>query len=226
MRPSPIFVLAACLLVAADKNGNASDDDKDLATALQKAAAVESYAFKVADKSGKAVEGTFQKDQPAFYQADKILFYKKGDALVYKQGDEWKRSKTGIESDPLLILAALANVRAARLPHEELATLAKNLKEAKKEGKKDGALAVYTADLAEEGAKKLAPTESQGVAKSGQARIWVDKEGTVVKYTISIRLQGRQGNAEVNGTTEKTVTLSELGKAKIELPAGAKKALE
>jgi hypothetical protein len=226
MRSSPIFVLAACLLLAADKNEKASDDDKDLATALHKAAAVESYAFKVADKSGKAVEGTFQKDQPILYQADKILFYKKGDVLVYKQGDEWKRSKTGIESDPLLILAASANVRAARLPHEELATLAKNLKEAKKEDKKDAGLTVYAADLAEEGAKKLAPTESQGVAKSGQAKIWVDKEGAVVKYTISIRLQGRQGNAEVNGTAEKTVTLSELGKAKIELPEGAKKALE
>jgi len=187
---------------------------------------VESYAFKVADKSGKAVEGSFQKDQPVFYQADKILFYKKGDTLVYKQGDDWKRSKTGVESDPLVILAASAKVRAARLPHEELATLAKNLKEAKKEDKKEGALTVYTADLSEDGAKKLAPTESQGVAKSGQAKIWVDKEGAVVKYTVNIRLQGRQGNAEVNGILEKTVTLSDLGKAKIELPAGAKKALE
>src|SRR6266851_935642 len=201
MRSSPIFVLAACLLVAADKSEKASDDDKELTTALQKAAAVESYAFKVADKAGKTVEGTFQKDQPVFYQADKIPFYKKGDALVYKQGDEWKRSKTGVESDPLLILAASAQVRSVRLPHEELATLAKNLKEAKKEDKKESGLTVYSADLAEDGAKKLAPTESQGVAKGGQAKIWVDKEGAVVKYTINIRLQGRQGNAEVNGTT-------------------------
>jgi hypothetical protein len=217
------FPVCLALVAGAEK---ASDADKELAAALEKTAALESYQFKIEGRAPQdAVEGTYQKNQPISFKAEKIEFFRKGDVLAYKDGEEWKRSKTGVQSDPLRILSASAKVRSARLAHEEAAILAKALKDARKLDKKENGLTVYSADLAE-GAKKLAPTESQNVAKGGKATLWVDKDGVVVKYSISIRLQGRQGNAEVNGTSEKTVILSELGKAKIELPEGAKKALE
>jgi hypothetical protein len=218
-------ILASFLFLAAHNSARAGVGD-DLAKTAQKAATAESYSFTIVDKSGKGVEGAYQKDQPIFYRADKIEFYKKGDTLAYKQGEDWKKSKKGIESDPLAILAVSARVNAARLPHEELAILAKSLKDAKKEEKAKDGLEAYVANVTEDGAKKLAPTESQSVARGAVATLWVDKDGAVVKYTLTIRLQGRLGNLEVDGTTEKTVTLSEMGKAKIELPAGAKKALE
>jgi hypothetical protein len=47
-----------------------------------------------------------------------------------------------------------------------------------------------------------------------------------IKYEIAIRVQGTRGNAEVDGVMTRTVTINEVGKTKIELPAGAKKALE
>jgi hypothetical protein len=48
----------------------------------------------------------------------------------------------------------------------------------------------------------------------------------VVKYTVSIRVQGKRGNAEADGTREKTVKLSDIGSAKVDVPQGAKNALE
>jgi hypothetical protein len=226
MKRFMFLLFLACLpfVVGADKPSVA---DKELAAALEKTAALESYQFKVEGRAAQdSVEGTYQKNQPISFKAEKIEFLKKGDVLAYNQGDEWKRSKTGIESDPLRILTASAKVRSARLAHEELATLAKVCKDATKLDKKEDGFTVYTAELTDDGAKKLAPTESQNVAKGGKVKLWVDKDGVVVKYSINIRLQGRQGNAEVNGTSEKTVTLSEIGKAKVEVPDGAKKALE
>jgi hypothetical protein len=80
--------------------------------------------------------------------------------------------------------------------------------------------------LTPEGAKKLAATEFQDVASGGSARVWVNEDGAVVKYATSIRVQGKRGNAEVDGTVEKTVKLGDIGTAKIEVPDGAKKALE
>jgi len=226
MKRLALLFFPVCLALVAGAE-NSSDADKELAAALEKTAALESYQFKIEGRAAQdAVEGTYQKNQPIAFKAEKIEFFKKGDALAYKQGDDWKRSKTGVQSDPLRILSASAKVRSARLAHEEAAIFAKALKDPKGLDKNENGLAVYSADLTEEGAKMLAPTESQNVAKSGKAKLWVDKDGVVVKYAISIRLQGRQGNAEVDGTSEKTVILSELGKAKIELPEGAKKALE
>jgi hypothetical protein len=175
----------------------------------------------VGEPSGDVPEG-----DPVFLQADRIPFYKAGDVLVYKQGDVWKRTKRGVESDPLLILGASAKVTAARLPHEELTGLAKSLKGAKKGDKKEDGCLVYSGDLTQEGAKKLAPTEFQDVVRGGTARVWINGDGAVVKYMLSIRVQGKRGNAEVDGTTEKTVKLSDIGSAKVDVPEGAKKVLE
>jgi hypothetical protein len=205
-------------------------DDDALTKAIEKDAALQQYTFQIDEKPGKGagsgVEGTYQKGQPVYLKADKISYFKAGDVLVYKQGETWKRSKRGTESDPLTVLGAVAKVNAARLPHEEFAGLEKLLTGIKKGDKMEDGCAVYSADLTEEGAKQLAPVESKGVARSGTLRAWINADGLIVKYVVSIRLKGKRGNAEVDGTAEKTVRLADLGSAKVEVPEGAKKALE
>ena len=227
MKVRTLVILVASLCVAAD--ASEKDVNKDLEKAVKKTTAVKSYTFTITTQPGQGarngVEGKYQKGQPVFFRADRIAFYKKGAALAYEQGGQWHKSKTGIQSDPLLILAAVAKVRKARLPHEELATLAKSLKGVKK-AKGESGSTVYTGGLTDAGVKKLAPSEFVNVAKSGTAKLWVNAKGLVVKYTIAVELEGRQGNAEVKGSAGKTVTLGELGSAKVEVPAGAKKALK
>ena len=69
----------------------------------------------------------------------------------------------------------------------------------------------------------LARTEHRDVARSGTAKVWVDDKGNVVKYAVTLKLQGRVGNAEIDGTATRTTTLSGAGGTKIEVPEAAKK---
>jgi hypothetical protein len=201
-----------------------------LADAAQKTASLRGYAFKIEGEglggTGGPIEGKYEKGQPASFVADRIEFYRKGDALAYKDGGKWQRSKTGIQSDPLRILGAAAKVRAARLPHEELSELIKALKDVRCPEAKGDAATPCTGTLDEEGAKKLTPTSLRSVAISGKATVWVTPDGEVQKYSFTIRLQGQIGRAEVDGQLTRTITLSDRGKARVEVPEEAKKALE
>jgi hypothetical protein len=227
MTLTTLAALTAAFLVAADAPKNAKED---LESAARKTAALAGYSFATDSQPGQGakarVEGTYQKGQPVFFKADRIEFYQQGAALVYQQGGQWHRSKTGTQSDPLLILVAAAKVRRARLPHQELARLVKHLKGVKKAARKENGLTVYAGDFGAAGAKELAPTESANVAQGGTAKLWVNGKGLVAKYTFTIKLKGRQGNAEIDGRTGKTVALTQLGSAKLKVPAAAKKALE
>lgn len=191
----------------------------DLAKKLDAIRNAESYSFGVRDNNGPGVEARYQKGQPLFCKADGIEFYRKDGVLVYKQGETWQRTRTGTLSDPLRILGASAAVRAVRLPHEELAILGKALTSVKVvEG-------IGTGDFSMDSARKLARTEEADLARGGSAKLWFDKNGSLAKYTITIRVQGKRGNAEVDGVMTRTVTIGDIGTVKIALPAGAKKAL-
>jgi hypothetical protein len=195
-------------------------DDAGLTAAVKKAAEMSSYSFTLTTDSGKGaggvVEGKYQKGQPAWLKADKVPFFRKGEALVYQQGGQWKRSKTGIQSDPLLILGAVAKVRPAKLPHEELAGFAKNFKKVERSAKKDFTL--YEGTLTDDAVKRLVKSEFKSVAQGGTARLWVNNKGLIVRYEITIQVKGRLGNAEVNGSTTRNVELSEIGSTKVEVP--------
>jgi hypothetical protein len=208
----------------------ASGTDRTLAEAARKTSALSGYSFTIEETPGQGTGGTFSgkyaKGQPVFFTADKIEFFKKGDALVYKDGEKWQRSKTGIQSDPLRILGAAAKVRGARLPHEELPELVKALQNVKKAAAQAEGTTVYTGTLNEEGAKKLTPAALRSVARDGQAQLWVGGDGQVHKYALTIRVQGKLGNAEIDSQLKRTVTLGDRGTARVELPEAAKKALE
>jgi CubicO group peptidase (beta-lactamase class C family) len=202
------------------------DSDTEVAAALKKSAALENYAFTVEQLSGMAgaVEAKYAKGQPLWATADKVECYKQGDKMVYLDAGKWQRTKSGTESDPLRVLGAIAKVRTLRLPHEELAALEKHLRDVKKAADPEDGLTVYTADLTPDGAKALA-TEHKDVARGGTVKLWAGKDG-VMKYTVSIRVQGKVGNAEIDGTLARTTTLRQLGATKVEVPDAARKALE
>src|SRR5437868_290826 len=144
----------------------------DLAKAIQELGRAGSYQF-TRTGTNAAVEGTYQKGSPVFLRADRVDFFRQGDKLVYKQGNTWLRTRTGTLSDPLAILGASAKVRAARLPHEELAKLGKALTNASEA--EEGGRTVYTAELGEAAARELASAEDRDLARGGTARLWLDK---------------------------------------------------
>jgi hypothetical protein len=211
------FLLAAAL--------GAADDD--LAKAIDAVTGAESYRFTVASEGGgpaATVEGAYRKGEPLSMKADRIEFFRRGEVLVYKQGDAWQRTRTGTLSDPLPILGASAKARAVRPPHQELALVRKGLIAVKKEEAKGSA--TISGDMTAEAARGLARTEDRDLARGGTIHLLLDGRGRLTKYEIAIRVQGRRGNAEVDGTVTKTVTLSDVGAAKFEVPTAARQALE
>jgi hypothetical protein len=221
-----LAVLLTGLVIAAD--GPPKDPRRALDKAVRTTAAAKNYCFTIQEQPGTgargAVEGKYQKGRPAYFKAGNFPFYQQGKTLIYQQGGKWHKSKTGIQSDPLIVLVASAQVRRARLPHVELADFAKNFQGQIKAARKAGDT-LYSGNLTAAAVKKLAPTEAAGVARSGTAQLWVNAQGQVVKYTITLKLKGRRGNAEVDGTTTKTVTLKGIGSTKVEVPKEAGKLL-
>lgn len=222
-----LIALLGLAVMAFPPESRAAGDGDDLAAVLKKAGGWESYAFTAEEKpgpgTGRLIEVRFQKGKPLFCKADRIEFFKNGDAAAYREGDRWLRSKTGTTSDPLRVLGAVAKVRAVRLPHEELTALGKTIGTVKKE--QDGDQTVYTVELSAEAARLQARPEHRGVAQGGSARFWVEG-GRLVKYTVTIKLQGRIGGADVDGTAVKTVTVSGVGTTEVAVPEAARKALE
>src|SRR4051812_1130350 len=220
----PAFLLLPAIPQAPAPGGA----EKELASAHRKAAAMDSYRFRVEETPargpGGGVECKYQKGRPLFCRADGIDFYRQGEVMVYEQGGRWQRTRRGTVSDPLRILGASAKVTRVRLPHEELALLAGGLTGVKRTEKAKGAT-VYEAALTEEVVRKLAPSEFRVVARAGSARFRVNGDA-VVGYALTFRLKGSLGNAEVDGEATRTVSLDDRGSTRVELPAGAREALE
>jgi hypothetical protein len=209
----------ALILIVLSLGAGAGRAGDDLVKKLDAVRGAESYSFSVRDNTGLNVEARYQRGQPLFCKADGIEFYRKAEVLVYKQGENWQRTRTGTLSDPLRILGASASVRAVRLPQDELAILGKALTAVK------NAEGIVTGDFNMDAAKKLARTADVELARGGSAKLWFDKNGGLAKYIITIRVQGKRGNADVDGVMTRTVTIGDVGTVRIELPAGAKKAL-
>jgi hypothetical protein len=224
-----VSLAAVCLLsLVMIAPVRAADAGEELAPVLKKAGGWESYRFTVEAQPGAGgmLEGRYQKGQPLACKADRIELFKKGEVIVYGDAGKWQKSRTGRLSDPLRVLGAVAKVRTVRLPHEELVALAMAVRSVKKAEAKEGGLTVYRTTLDRAAAQPLARPEHKGVAQGGSARFWVSKDGNLAKYAVSIRVQGRLGGAEIDGTMTKTVTLSGGGSTKVEVPEAARKALK
>ncbi|MBY0229326.1 MAG: hypothetical protein K2W96_08620 [Gemmataceae bacterium] len=193
--------------------------EDDVQAAAKKALEAGSFAFAVQQGEGKPLAGTWEKGKPLAVTAEGIPFVREGERLVYKDGGKWQKTRTGTLSDPLRILGPSALVRSLVPPHEELVLLSKCARGAKKE---DGG---WTVALDKESAQLWVPPADRSLARSGSLRIKA-KDGTVTGWEVRVRLQGRRGDAEVDGEAARQVRLDKLGKAKAELPEEARKLLE
>jgi hypothetical protein len=205
--------------------------DDELTRALNQAAAAERYAFTVEERppsagSDSPLRAWYQKGRPLHATADGVELYKQGDAVVYRQGDRWLRSRRGTLSDPLPILGAVAKLNAVRPPHEEVAALAAEVKDVTKAEAAAGGTTVYRGRLTEAAVKGLVRPEFREVTRGGEVSFRVGAGGGLVQYTLGVRVHGRRGDTEIDGTVTKTVTLGEVGTARVEVPEAARKALE
>ena len=116
-----------------------------------------------------------------------------------------------------------------KLPHEELEGFEKNFEKAEKSA--EGETAVYSGALTPAAARSLVSTGSKAEGKanltySGSAKVWVDKDGTLVKYEVAVKAKGTVKDREVELSVTKTVTITDAGATKVEVPEGAARALE
>lgn len=165
-----MMILALVLALSADET---------LTKALEKAAALESYAFKgeteFQSQFGNApaqipsMDGKYQKDVGMHIKSDRGEFFRKGDRFLVKQGSgDWTdvndvKAPAPAEGDKpnrnparRTALGKLM-IRTFKAPHEELKDLAKGFKEVKKAEKTekvgDVDCTVYSSDLTEEAMK-------------------------------------------------------------------------
>ena len=156
--------------------------DETLTKALEKAAALESYAFKgeteFQSQFGNApaqvpsMDGKYQKDVGMHIKSDRGEFFRKGERFLVKQGSgDWTdlanlQAPAPAEGDKPNRNRARGTafgklmLRNFKAPHEELKDLAKGFKEVKKAEKPekigDVECTLYSSDLTEE-AMKNAP---------------------------------------------------------------------
>src|SRR5215472_4877346 len=96
-----VLMMAVWLLGSAAPVALAADAGEELAPALKKAGAWESYRFTVEAQpgAGGTLEGRYQKGQPLACKADRIQLFKKGKVIVYGDAGKWQKSRTGRLSD-------------------------------------------------------------------------------------------------------------------------------
>lgn len=126
--------------------------------------------------------------------------------------------------------------RAPAAPHEEFASFDSKIGSAKKTDKTETVgetdCTVYEADLSEDYAKELMPMSRMldrmggGGEITGKARFWIDSHGNLAKIETTATLSADiQGNT-IEVSSIRTVTISKVGSTTVEIPAGAKEAID
>jgi len=224
-----IGMMVAALLTAQAAN-------EEVAAAAKKSAEITSYSFKVSTPApakgkgaGGTVEGKYEKDQPVAFKAGALEAFRKGGLVVYKEGEEWKRveKKKGQKgADPTLA------IQGVKLPHEELDGCDKYFESVAKAEAKENDCTVFSGPLTVTAAASLASTGGKGTNKaaalkySGTGKLWVNADGRIVKYEFQIKGTGERNGKAIDQSITRTVELTDVGSAKVEVPEGAKKALE
>lgn len=211
--------------------------DEGLSDALKKFTAGTNYTFKVSAKTegggGKGGGGgvfecmtdggvTYAKSRgtEAFLQSGKVVYKgQDGKWTLLAQPEKGAKPDKGMRE----VMA----LRGIRIPHEELNGFDAKLKDVKSD--KDGESTVFSGTLTDDAAKELGAMGRKGGqgTYAGSAKIWVDANGNVSKFEITINVKAKMKNKDVDLTTTRTVEISAIGStAKIEIPEEAKKLLE
>ncbi len=236
-------------------SGVPADDKQDLSKAVQKFVGAASYAFKGETKMDSplgnlpqqvpALEGSWEKEMGLRATlGDRGEFFRQGDKFFVKQaGGEWQRLEDA-QAPPAEGARPRGGrgfmqrmVRNLKAPHEEVQDVSKGFKALKKEEKREAVgekeCTVYGGELTEEGVKDSPLGKMLGqfggaanATLSGSAKAWVDGEGNLLKYEVSNRASLEfQGNP-IEFSLVRTTSLTDVGKARVEVPDGVKKLLE
>jgi len=234
------LMLAAGFALAA--GGALPDEPKDeLAKASEKTRGLENYKFK-----GKfevegvpflpdpvEYNGAYVKDQgftATLGPVGKIFRIDKKVAIQDPDSGEWVLSKAGRKVGEGPLAAQIPVIaRSLRPPHEELKKIEERFKAIKK---RDGAekiaeqdCAVYEGDLTEAGVKAMLPGGAllgPGTYE-GRAQVWVNPDGKIVKYKADCKMVVKFNENEMEIVVNRTTELTDLGKAKVEMPDAVKK---
>jgi len=244
-----LIIVAAALLIAARR-----DEKEDLANAAKKTVEAKSYTFKgqteiempammggMGGGDPTKFEGKHETGVGTLVKTDTHEFVIVGENAVTRPRSEWKKVET--DDDPMAMqknmMKMFGGSQKVKTPHEDLAGFAKKLDKTKKKEAKEKVGEVecdlYDADLTEDAAKEwmeeLLPMgkfmqQIPDVTFTAKAKVWVDKDGRIVKYvssgTMSASIQGQ--DFEMSAT--KTVNLSDVDATKVEIPEEAKKAMK
>ena len=227
------------------------DDKDDLGSAVKKFAEAKSYSFK--GELVLTVPGRNENAPPPTPVVFDGKFAEDVGLVVQTAQEEIVRvdGKTAIRPKPVWrvledagrgnrgpgMQAAMANRGGAgllaRAPKDELAGIEgkfdKVIKTDKKESVGETECSVFDASFSPEGAKSLigggrAPG-GQDAEVSANGHFWVASDGRLVKYEITTKVTRTFNNREVTTTTARTLSLFDVDKTKVELPAGAKEAI-
>ena len=154
---------------------------------------------------------------------------KKGEKFVVKVGDEWQ---TGSEledggGDNNRARFTARRVQSFKAPAQEVTELIGKVKGVKKEGD------VYTAELTQEALKQMytfrrsgdsggSSTDVSGL--KGTAKFWV-KDGVLSKYQTHVEGKMTFGERDVDVDRTTVYEITDIGTAKVEVSAEAKKKL-
>ena len=177
--------------------------------------------------SGKAEKGlTYMAWQGRESKTEAI---KKGEKFVVKSGDEWQ---TGTEledggGDNNRARFTARRVQNFKAPAEEVADLAAKVKGLKKDGD------AYTGELSQEALKQMYTFRRSGDSGGsgtdvsglkGTAKFWV-KDGVLSKYQTHVEGKMTFGDRDIDVDRTTVYEITEIGTAKIDVPAEAKKKL-
>jgi hypothetical protein len=190
--------------------------------------------------------GRHQKDVGTHLLTDAVEFITVGDKTVSRPRGEWRltgsqeggdRPGGGGRGPGGRGMGGMFGMLGGspRAPHQDLEGLDRKIAKAHKaaggERVGDADCSVYECELTENAAREAAPfgrflerLEDSEVTATLQA--FVDAEGRLLKYVLKIKVSASfQGN-DFEVSTSRSVTLSDFGSAKVEIPAEAKAALE
>lgn len=222
--------------------------DDDLAAAAKKAAEMTNYTFRLEAKGegnlgkggGKPLSVTGHYDGSVICFKSKSDAYRKGDTLVVQDQDgNWSKVEPpqkgggkpegGQKPEGDKGQRGGKMLQMVRAPHEECAEFETKFKEVSKA--EESGFSVFSGPLTDEAALDFSPRRPGGgggkaqLATSGSAKVWVDGQGNIAKYEITVTMKGTIKDKEIDATITRTVEISEVGSTKFEVPEGASKLL-
>ena len=125
----------------------------------------------------------------------------------------------------------------ARTPQEDLAGLGDKFKSVeggeKKETVGEDECTLYEAELTEDAAMALFGGGGRGLGRmteeaefDGEMKIWIDNQGRIARYETKVAVFASTAQGEFEMTATRTVTIYAVGETKVEIPDGAKDAID